>query len=225
MRGGSLMRFARNVYSQNGEDGVIAEVMRRLGIYKGIFVEFGAGDGRTYSNTLRLAQYGWSGVWIEADADSADKATMEAACFDGRVQVMREMIDHRSDSDQRIDALLRRLNLPREVDFMSIDIDSFDLEVWESIRDYRAKVVLIEINSSIVPGVGQRHGVDGAQGASFSTTVHVGKLRGYTLVCHTGNLLFVETSLASGLMLPQAEREDPSSLFNPTWVDWAQASK
>jgi hypothetical protein len=34
------------VYSQNNEDGIIAEIFRRIGTENRTFVEFGVGDGR-----------------------------------------------------------------------------------------------------------------------------------------------------------------------------------
>jgi hypothetical protein len=41
----SLTPYELRVFSQNGEDGVIAEILRRAGIADGWFVEFGAADG------------------------------------------------------------------------------------------------------------------------------------------------------------------------------------
>lgn len=63
----NLQSFRRNVHSQNGEDGVIQEICHRLDIRQGIFVEFGAWDGKYLSNTFRLLQDGWSGVYIQGD--------------------------------------------------------------------------------------------------------------------------------------------------------------
>lgn len=51
-------------YSQHGEEEVIVELLgagRRIGH----FLDVGAYDGKTFSNTLRLAELGWSGVCVE----------------------------------------------------------------------------------------------------------------------------------------------------------------
>lgn len=227
MRGGSLMFFAKNVYSQNGEDGILAEVFRRLGIHSGTFVEFGAGDGRSLSNTLALAEKGWSGVWIEADMQSAAKAAEEAQRFNGRVETLHSFVEVHAPNN--LESLLSRTNLRTKtgrnaLDFMSIDIDSYDLDVWESIYAYHAKVVLIEINSSVPVGVEQRHG-DGKEGNSFTSTMKVASEKNYRLACHTGNLLFVDEALFPRLHLPAKEVEHSESIFNPMWVEWAKEKK
>lgn len=217
------MLFAANRYSQNGEDGVIGEVMRRLGIGVGSFVEFGAGDGRSLSNSLRLAEKGWSGVWIEANLESCQKAAELAQTFEGRIEVLHHAVT--LEGDHRLDALLRATRVPRDVDLMSIDIDSHDLEMWQSIVDYRAKVVLIEINSGVPLGVEQVHG-PGKEGASFTSMMKVAAAKGYQLVCHTGNLLFVDRArgLADKMRLPQPEVDRPTTLFNDMWARWADGA-
>ena len=39
----NLTTFAKNIYSQNGEDGIIEELLKRLNIQKGWACEFGMG--------------------------------------------------------------------------------------------------------------------------------------------------------------------------------------
>ena len=64
-----LNKFKMNYFSQNGEDGVIEEICRRLQIADGWFCEFGAWDGKYLSNTYALFQKGWKGVFIEGDTE------------------------------------------------------------------------------------------------------------------------------------------------------------
>jgi len=61
----SMNKYAFNVYSQFGEDGIIEEIFNRLKIKKGFCVEFGACDGILLSNTRHLWEKGWAGVMIE----------------------------------------------------------------------------------------------------------------------------------------------------------------
>lgn len=49
-------------YSQNGEQEAILKI---FGESEGRFLDIGAYDGKTFSNTLALIERGWSGVLIE----------------------------------------------------------------------------------------------------------------------------------------------------------------
>lgn len=55
-------------YSQSGEQAAILEEIDFLGIEKGRFLDIGAGDGVTFSNTRWLAEHGWAGVVVEPAA-------------------------------------------------------------------------------------------------------------------------------------------------------------
>ena len=52
-------------YSQNNEEIVIQDLLAKTGLSRGTFLDIGAYDGKTFSNTLKLAEQGWSGVCIE----------------------------------------------------------------------------------------------------------------------------------------------------------------
>jgi hypothetical protein len=60
-----LNKFKNNVYSQNGEDGIIQELILRMEISleNGWAVEFGAWDGMYCSNTFLLVKdHAWHAV-------------------------------------------------------------------------------------------------------------------------------------------------------------------
>jgi len=61
-----LNRHEFQVFSQNGEDGIIDEIFRRIGTTNRHFVEFGVENGLE-TNTTNLLVKGWRGGWIEAD--------------------------------------------------------------------------------------------------------------------------------------------------------------
>ncbi len=63
-------QYQSNVYSQNGEDGVIEELLKCLEIDNGWVCEFGAQDGKHLSNTFRLIETKrFNGVFIEGDSE------------------------------------------------------------------------------------------------------------------------------------------------------------
>src|SRR5277367_3528293 len=55
------------VYSQNDEQRHILEAMESQ---VGRFLEIGAYDGHTFSNTMALVERGWSGVLVEPGVDA-----------------------------------------------------------------------------------------------------------------------------------------------------------
>ena len=67
----NLNHYAYNNFSQNGEDGIIEELNKRLRIKEqkrsNWCVEFGAWDGKHLSNTFNLIKKSWQGVYIEGD--------------------------------------------------------------------------------------------------------------------------------------------------------------
>ena len=53
------------MYSQNNEESVIVNYFESNHISRGRFLDIGAYDGKTFSNTHKLAEMGWSGVCYE----------------------------------------------------------------------------------------------------------------------------------------------------------------
>ena len=68
-----LCRYEFKVFSQSGEDGIIAEIFRRIGTTNRAFVEFGSSSG-VENNTSLLLRLGWNGLWIDADTAALQQA-------------------------------------------------------------------------------------------------------------------------------------------------------
>lgn len=220
----SLLDFRANTYSQNGEDGVIKEILRRVGLDDDSShwcVEFGAWDGRHLSNTFLLVESrNWNALYIEGDPEKF-RALQETARDISKIQPVLSMVGGTKGSGTALDELLAATDWPRNYDLLSIDIDSSDLDVWVRHTDYRPSIVVIEINSGIPPGILQWHN-KGTQGNSFSATMRVADSKNYTLVCHTGNLIFVKSELADRMDLDEVDLEFPERLFIWDWCSVAQ---
>ena len=63
-----LAQHGQNVFSQFGEDGIIARIFEIIGLQSKACIEFGAWDGFHMSNTANLWTKGWKGVLIEGHA-------------------------------------------------------------------------------------------------------------------------------------------------------------
>lgn len=218
-------KFAVNQkYSQNGEDAILTELIRQIDIPDpGFFVEFGAGNGKDLCNTLALAERGWRGVWIEQSYESFLKMKAKADSFDGRVTGIHGTVGF--SQHDNLDLILRNAGAMVVIDVLSIDIDSYDLQVWEALQQHRSKIVIIEINSGIPLGTRQVHYQgegEKTQGASFTSMLDLARSKHYQLAAHTGNMIFVDESCARKLDQPQSEIDDPNSLFDNMWVQWAK---
>src|SRR5262249_3246314 len=140
-----LNRYEYKVWSQNGEDGIIAEIFRRIGTTNRYFVEFGASNGAE-NNTALLVRQGWHGLWMAADTKAIKTVgeTSRPEIEAGRLTVLETFI-----TAENIEDLFRRAKVPEEMDLLSIDIDRNDYYVWEKITHYRPRAVIIEYNSVV----------------------------------------------------------------------------
>ncbi|MBI5116087.1 hypothetical protein HZA56_06405 [Candidatus Poribacteria bacterium] len=66
-----LSRHGTKIYSRSDEDGIIQEILARIGVVHSTFVEIGVGKG-SENNTAALLIRKWKGVWLEGGPRSAD---------------------------------------------------------------------------------------------------------------------------------------------------------
>jgi len=189
--------------SQGGEDGMLEAIFRELGIEKGVFVEFGAWDGKRYSNTWRLAANGWSGLYIEGDSARASECIKNTREFP---EVHTHVGFVSLEDGERIDQLLAKYpSIRRDFDLLSIDIDSYDYWVWGDLT-YEPNVVVIEYNpnwkDARTISYDRRYRFEETQyfGASCSAIASLGQHKRYDLVGWTPglNMVFVKTELNRG---------------------------
>lgn len=180
-----LNHFEHRLFSQDGGDGILAEIFRRIGVTDGRFVEFGVQDGLETNSTALLLK-GWSGVWIEGDSQMASAARSNMAALPaGRLQVVNEFI-----TAENIEDVFSAADLPSEFDFLSIDIDGNDYWVWAAIKAYSPRVVEVEYNSTFPPDMNWVMKYDPAHqwdetmhfGASLGAFEALAKSKGYCLV-------------------------------------------
>jgi hypothetical protein len=198
-----LTRHERQVYSQNGEDGIIAEIFRRIGTTNRFFVEFGVGDGLENNSALLLIT-GWQGLWIEGSTASvqAIRSRFAKQLHSKQLTVREAFI-----TAENIESLLAEANVPEELDMLSVDIDGNDYWVWKAITRYRPRAVVIEYNATFPPEVEWIKAYkpdavwDGtmAFSASLKSLELLAQRKGYVLVgcTFTGiNAFFVRQDLA-----------------------------
>lgn len=190
-----LQASRRDVTSQRGEDGILERLFELVGTTNEWCIEFGAWDGRYLSNTWNLIQnQGWSAVLLEGDPDRfPDLETTYAG--NPRTHLIQAFVGLQ---EQRLDDLLASTPCPRSPDLLSIDIDGMDWHIWESVTDFRPRVVVIEFNPTVPNEVlfVQDPEPDVHQGSSLLAMIELAGEKGYELVATTdGNAFFVDRPL------------------------------
>jgi len=206
-------RYCKNKYSQNGEDGILEELLKRLDIKNGWVCEFGAWDGKHLSNTFFLIESGFKGVFIEGDSQKFKDLEKTVSEF-SRIIPINSYVDY-NNNENSLDNLLKRTEIPNDFDVLSIDIDSYDYQVWKSLKNYNPKIVIVEINSSIsTTNTNHIHKEGKYQGTSFKPMFDLGCEKGYKFLLHTGNMIFVREDLFDKIGITY---KDPLENFLTNW--------
>ena len=212
-----LLKLRNDVFSQNGEDGIINRVLDLCSISDGWACEFGAWDGVFLSNSYNLVKNrAFKAVLIEGDASRFKSLIATSELHPGQIIPINSYVSDNSDTNVSLDYLLSTTQIPNDFDLLSIDIDSYDYLVWKNLKRYKPKVVVIEINSGVDPLREDWYSgnVDVGQGTSYLPMLKMGKDLGYTLLCHTGNMIFLRDDLLKLINYKAPENEtDPFLTF------------
>ena len=199
----SLLDYARDDYSQNGEDGIIERIFSVVSDRPGLCCEFGAWDGIVLSNTRALVERGWRGVMIEADPSKFAELERNYADNPG-VVCLQTMVD---DSPNRLDGILDRAGISDRLDFLSIDIDGLDYYVFRSL-DIRPVCVCVEAGGLHPPAeedVVPRDVAAQNVGQPLGAFVRMAEGLGYRLIAHTGNAFFLHEDAGAEDEFPTVE--------------------
>lgn len=188
----AIVLSGHKIYSQNDEDGIIAEIFERIGTRSKLFCEIGSSDGLE-NNTHALLLKDWRGVWVEGSAKKTAFIGRFLPLRSKKLVVANAFVDRDNIDDVLGDAFrsLGEGTFPLEIDFLSIDIDGNDLYVLERLACLDARVICVEYNAKYPPPMqitiayNDEHQWrdDDYQGASLQCFVELLKDRGYELVC------------------------------------------
>lgn len=195
---------AYNVYSQFGEDGILAAIFEKLGTCNKWVLECGASDGVFFSNSRKLIEEGWFGVLVEADPAQFEKLT---ALYASTLEAERvQLFQHRVSSSEPggLDVILSAANAPRSLDLAIIDVDGQDYWLFNSLLKHRPQVVMVEYDPNapvdFVPSING----EGQAGKKAIIDLGVGKLY-WPVAMTTTNIIFVQQELAHTLAEPVDE--------------------
>ena len=191
-------------YSQNGEEGIVAECFQRMRRQFPIMCEFGAHNGKYCSNTRHFVDV-WAGSCLMIEADYDLYSQLKSGSSGVKIVALKDSVN--SDN---INTFLSVL--PDDFDLLSIDTDGDnDYDVFYALYA-KPKIVIIEINSGLHPAT---NGIK----TGYKEMVKLGIAKGYFLLCHTGNLVFVDNKYRE--LFPEIEGDGLTNseiYFNTSWL-------
>lgn len=206
-----MQQYENKIYSQQGEDGIIARIFEVIGTDTKFCVDIGAYDGRITSNVKALEDEGWTALKLEG----GEIADTEEAKRNG-------VKKHWVDCENIVD-LMQTYEVPKHFDFLSLDIDSIDYHVLKTLlaNGYKPRAMVTEYNGSYGPilPVVVRYPIEPGKlwgdyyGASLAAFYYLLKENGYRLIyCEQEgvNAFWVQDKLATkdlpALTPPEAYR-------------------
>ena len=205
-----LNKYSKKIYSQFGEDGIILEILNRLGSQNldNWCVEFGARDGMSDSNTFNLIKnYNYNAVLIEGDKNYFKKLCKNLP----QKEVIKINKFVNFSGDDNLDRILETTSIPKNFDILSIDIDGCDFYIFQSLANYRPKLVCLEFNHLIPNSVEfvQKKSFKIKQGSSGKSLVKLAHEKRYELVASSlTNLFFIEQTYIDKIIKEKITLDD-----------------
>lgn len=223
------------IFSQWGDDGIIAWIFKNIQTEAPFFIEFGV---QTYqeSNTRYLLQSkNWEGLIIDGDIDFINYIKNDEIYWKHSLKVINAFI-----TKENVNELLKTNSSKREVDLLSIDIDGNDYWIFKEICSVNPKVIICEYNSIFGNDLSvttpyssnfirnKQHYSNLYFGSSIKALIDVAEEKGYEFIgtnSNGNNAYFVRKDLAEPLMTKIEtkrifnskfrERRDKNNKLNP----------
>ena len=191
----NLNNYNKNVHSQNGEDGIIEEILNRLGSsLDKTCCEFGAWDGIYLSNVCNLVKNRkYKCLYIEADKKKF--AELEQNFPEKDVINVNKLVSF--EGKNTLDQILTENNFNLDFDLLSIDIDGNDYHILASLKKYCPKIIIIEFNPTMPNELEfiQEKNIRLNHGSSALSIFKLAKEKNYSLAAATEvNLIFVHNT-------------------------------
>jgi len=211
-----LHKLGKSISSQYEQDGIIRALFELIGTHSKTYLEIGGGS--IHDNSYNLLVNGWQGYAINSGHYYMDEKA--------KIRVEVKWV-----TKENVNSILNSLDIPSDFEFLSIDIDSHDLTIWEAISDaYKPKVVALEFNPNFPLGIDAILQKDLADfcwdeysknfGASLTSFIEVGRKKGYEYVYHLPftDIFFIRSDLVPEILkgINPEETFDTFPLHNPS---------
>jgi hypothetical protein len=134
-------------FSQNGEDGILDVLRKRLARSNRYFIEIGSADGIENNSAWLVVAEKYSGIMIEGNQKLVERANRGVVNYSIGAECRNMFVTENSVQD------LRSLALHLDPDVFSLDIDGNDYYVARAVLNsgFRPKIFVVEYNSVFGP--------------------------------------------------------------------------
>ena len=130
------------VYSQLGEDGIIAFLISKISVPNQIFIEFGV-ENYTESNTRFLLKYfNWKGLVIDSSKKNIDYINNDEIMWKNGITAIQAFINK-----DNINEIISSYTKEKDIGLLSIDVDGNDYWIWKSLEVVHPRIVICEYNN------------------------------------------------------------------------------
>ena len=136
-----------SAFSQNGEDGIIDYLSRRIKNPSRSFVEIGAADGLQNNSSFLAVARNFSGLMIEGDPSKSSLCKRLITRFTPSVNCVNMFVTKKNISE------IMQLAPDARPDLLSLDMDGNDYFIAEGLLEagLRPRTIAVEYNSALGP--------------------------------------------------------------------------
>lgn len=140
----SLMPSRQKIFSHHGQDGILAEIFRRIGVGGSRFVEIGAAPMKNNSNLLLLK--GWRGLWVGAELPQDEKlpANHQILLREGNLKICRKVVNR-----DNARTLLSSRSFAEDLDLISIGVDYNTHHIFTDLLSLQPRVFCVSYNGML----------------------------------------------------------------------------
>tara|TARA_B110000971_G_scaffold218089_1_gene256205 strand:- start:1131 stop:2054 length:924 start_codon:yes stop_codon:yes gene_type:complete len=138
----NLSEIEFQVFSQWGEDGIIDWIINKFPNIPKSFLEIGTQDYKESNTRFLLINKNWDGFLIEGDDNEVKKIKSQRIYWKHKLTIKSEFV-----TKENINSVVKKLNVPKKIGLLSLDIDGVDYWVLKKLSVLEPSIIICEYNS------------------------------------------------------------------------------
>lgn len=218
-----IAQLEYRVFSQFGDDGIIAYLASKIPPTHHSFIEFGVENYAESNTRLLLQRDNWRGLILDGSEANISQIKTQPYFWKHDLQAVQAFI-----TTENVNKLFLDSGFNGETGILSIDIDGVDYWIWNAISCIQPLVVVCEYNSLFAAEStvtvpydptfvrGDKHSSNLYAGASLGALVYLARQRDMKFLgCNSAgnNAYFVHESLNIDLPFPSVQNGFVRSCF------------